>query len=175
MALKNIYNFHRHLPAAIYWDASFVVNFASQNARYHEECKEFYYRLKKEKVPSFISTLTLDESWFILLQAKIEEDNSPKSFWQVYHRNPQTILNYLPQIEELQNKLMIQAHISLLGIHSSFSPSALTNMKSYSFLPRDAFHLAVMDSHNIRAIVTTDSHFQKVSHLKIYTCNPTMF
>src|SRR3990167_2512929 len=112
----NAHDFNAPLPKSIYWDASFIVNFASLNAKYYTTCQKFYYRLKKAAIPSFVSTLTPDESWFILLQAKIEEDNPSKTFWQVYNRNTHAINQYIPHIQELQERLMSQPHITIVGV-----------------------------------------------------------
>lgn len=57
----NVHDFNTPLPNSIYWDASFIVNFASLNAKYYDSCQKFYFRLKEEAVPSFISTLTFYE------------------------------------------------------------------------------------------------------------------
>ena len=109
-----------------------------------------------------------------MLQAKIEEDNSTRTFWQAYNDNPKVILQYLPLLEELYNRLVTQPHITIIGTEASYTTDVLSKMKTYYFLPRDAYHLTIMDFYKIRCMATTDKHFSKVSDIEIYTCNPTI-
>jgi|GEM_PF-3531659 len=76
----SIYSFQDPVPSKLYWDARFIVSFASKNSKYHEDCANFLKILEKEKVTCVVSTLALDETWFVIIQAKIEEDFAPKSF-----------------------------------------------------------------------------------------------
>jgi len=47
-------------------------------------------------------------------------------------------------------------------------------MERYHLLPRDAYHLAIMNHYGIPHIVTMDADFLVVPDLVIYTCVPSI-
>jgi thymidine kinase len=67
---NRIHRFIDPLPSVLYWDASFVVNFAYDAAKYFQESANFLTRLDTAQTISYISTLGIDEACFILLQLK---------------------------------------------------------------------------------------------------------
>lgn len=54
-----ILDFNAPLPATIYWDASFIVNFSHADSALHTESVAFLTRLKASATFSFVSTLAL--------------------------------------------------------------------------------------------------------------------
>lgn len=65
-----IHSFTDPLPPTLYWDASFVVNFSYEAARYFQQCADFLARLDERSTISYVSTLAMDEACFVLLQLK---------------------------------------------------------------------------------------------------------
>jgi predicted nucleic acid-binding protein len=170
----NIYSFQDPVPSRMYWDAGFIISFASKNSKYHEDCANFLKILEKGKVTCVVSTLALDESWFVILQAKIEEDFAPKSFWQVFNKDKEVIKGYIPDLERLTTNVYRQPYVEIIGIEPEWSFSVLENMSSYCFLPRDAYHLQAMYANRIENLVTLDEDFVAVPNINIYTCNPSI-
>jgi len=171
---RRVYDFNAPLPPALYWDASFVVNFAHEAGLYHREAADFLLRLEQEKVMSFISTLTLDEAFFVLLRSSIEQDHAPLSFWKMYQQNPAVIAPYLSKLRALAKGLQIHPNVRILPVLTSFALPALEFMERYHLLPRDAYHLAIMNHYGIPHIVTMDGDFLVVPDLVIYTCVPNI-
>lgn len=170
----SIYSFTDPLPSTLYWDASFIVNFAYEAAMYFHECADFLARLDEAETISYVSTLTMDEALFVLLQLKIEEDHAPERFWTVYNDNPGVIESYMDELQELTEEIYTHPRIWVIGTEPGFTLEAIQHMREYHFLPRDAYHLATMRHHGIRSIVTMDSDFLSVSELDIYTCVPAI-
>lgn len=166
-----ILDYNAPLPATIYWDASFIVNFSHADSAFHAESIAFLTRLKESATLSFVSTLALDEAWFAILQAFVSRDYAPRKFWKVYEQDPKIILPYLDRLDVLTNDLYDQPQIRVVGTHRRSPLDALKNMRQFYFLPRDAMHLAVMRQHKITSIVTTDADFQAVAGITVYTCN----
>jgi predicted nucleic acid-binding protein len=110
----------KDLTPFAYWDAGFIVSFASKNSKYHEDCANFLKILEREKVSCIVSTLALDESWFIILQAKIEEDFAPKSFWQVFNKDKEVIKAYIPDLKRLTVSSFTSFHYSLIEFAIAF-------------------------------------------------------
>lgn len=74
----NILDFNSKLLEIIFWDASFVLNFAIEGSKYFKGCVNFSKRMEKENITSILSNLTLDEIWYGLLRANLIKDFSDK-------------------------------------------------------------------------------------------------
>ena len=95
-------DFDAPLPRQLYWDASFLVHATYPAGRYHRECYEFLDRLNvASDTLSYVSTLTLDEAVFTLIQLKVVEDHPDQGFWDIYREDPQAIQPYLGEMRTL--------------------------------------------------------------------------
>ena len=106
MMQANILDFSAELPEVIYWDASFVLNFSIEGAKYYGKCTDFSRRLEKENTPSIISNLTLDEIWYGLLRANLIKDFYDK--WLDKLREDLSIINkYVPLLKKATRDLIL--------------------------------------------------------------------
>ncbi len=169
-----IYSFQEPVPSKIYWDAGFIFSFTAKDSKYHQDCANFLKLLEKGEVTCVVSTLALDESWFIILQAKIEEDFAPKNFWHVFNKDKEVIRAYIPDLERLTLNVYRQPYVEIIGIEPEWSFSVLENMSSFCFLPRDSYHLQAMYANRIENLATLDEDFLVVPNINIYTCNPSI-
>lgn len=172
--VNRIHRFTDPLPPVLYWDASFVVNFAYDAARYFQECADFLTRLDTTQTVSYVSTLGMDEVCFILLQLKVEEDHQPAGFWDAYNADPGVIEPYMDELQELVEEIYTHPRIRLVGTEPPFALESLVHMRAFHFLPRDAFHLATMRHYGIDRLVTLDADFLAVPDLHIYICVPSI-
>ena len=162
------------LPSKLYWDASFIVNFAFEPARYFRQCCQLLARLDKASTTSYVSTLVLDEVCFVLLQLKIEEDYHPAKFWDVYNANPEVVAQYVDDLERLTELIGTHPKVEMVGTEPLSAFESLSFMRAYYLLPRDAYHLATMRYHRIESLVTMDADFVVVPEIELFTCNPTI-
>lgn len=169
-----IHSFTDPLPTTLYWDASFIVNFSYEAARYFQTSADFLARLDEHPTISYVSTLALDEASFILLQLKIEEDCHPSRFWDAYNRDPSIIETYIDQLQSVTEGIATHPQIRLVGTDPFFAFESLAHMRAFHFLPRDAYHLATMRHHGIKGLVTMDADFVVVPDIEIFTCNPVI-
>ena len=169
-----VFDFASALPQTLYWDASFIVNSAHADARWHKECESFNAHLLQSQTISYVSTLALDESWFTLLQFMINDDYPDKSFWRVVNDDSSVIANYVDRLEKITEDFYANPQIRVVSIGSRAPRGALKNMREFDLLPRDAMHLAAMRQYKIEHIVTTDADFLPVSDISIFTCNPAL-
>ena len=170
----NILDFNAELPEVIFWDASFVLNFSIEGARYYEECAEFSRKLQNENIPSIISNLALDEIWYGLLRANLIKDFSEK--WLDKLRRDASVINeYVPLLKEATGDLVLLPNVVFVEVRTEMTFKALDFIERYSFLPRDAIHLATMLSLGVKNIVTTDVDFTRVDGINVYICNPHAF
>lgn len=162
------------LPPKLYWDASFLVNFSYDAARYFQQCADFLARLDERSTISYVSTLAMDEACFVLLQLKIEEDYRAAKFWDVYNADPGAIEQYVDDLQQLTEEIGTHRQIELIGTEPFFAFESLSHMRAFHFLPRDAYHLATMRHYGIDSLVTLDTDFVVVPGIEIFTCDPTI-
>lgn len=167
-------DFASPLPPTLYWDASFVVNSIYERANWHDDCAAFMARLAKSETVSFVSTLALDEIWFSLLQLLIGDDYPDKPFWRVVNDDPSVIVNYIDRLENITNDIYANSQVRVVSVGSRMPLTALTHMRQFHFLPRDAMHLATMRQYELTHIVTTDADFLPVTGITLHTCNPAL-
>jgi predicted nucleic acid-binding protein len=84
----------------------------------------------------------------------LEEEHQPDSFWNVYNANPGVIEPYISELQELVEEIYTHPRIRLVGTEPLFALDALVYMRTFHFLPRDAYHLATMHHYGIDSIVT---------------------
>ncbi|MCI0477707.1 MAG: hypothetical protein L0Y55_15800, partial [Anaerolineales bacterium] len=82
-----VIDFDAPLAPFLYWDASFVVNALYEKGKWHSACSAFMARLDQSAAISYVSTLALDEIWFVLLQLYIAADYPEKPFWRIVNDN----------------------------------------------------------------------------------------
>jgi len=169
-----VIDFNSALPTTLYWDSSFIINFAHADGQWHSECVAFGARLDDSETRSYVSTLALDESWFVLLQLMIKDDYPDKSFWRVVNENPRVIVNYIDRLEKISNDIYANPRVRVVTVGSSAPRLALNNMRDFYLLPRDALHLATMRQYKLAHLITTDADFLSARDLSIYTCNPAL-
>ncbi len=170
-----VIDFNSALPATLYWDSSFIVNFAHADGQWHSACVEFGARLDNSRTLSYVSTLALDESWFVLLQLMIKDDYPDKSFWRIVNDNPRVILNYIERLEKITDDIYANSRVRVVSVGTHTPRLALNNMRDFFLLPRDALHLATMRQYKLTHLVTTDADFLAVPDISLYTCNPALF
>jgi predicted nucleic acid-binding protein len=169
-----VIDFAATLPPALYWDANFIVNHAHKDARWHAECRMFGARLDASETISYVSTLALDESWFILLQLMIVEDYPDRAFWRVVNAQPEVIANYTDRLEKITDDIYNNRRVRVISVSSRTPHIALKEMHQFHLLPRDSMHLATMRQVKVRHMVTTDADFLPVRGITLYTCNPAV-
>lgn len=172
-----ISDFYAPLPERLYWDASFLVHAVFPGGRYHRECYAFLDRLSSAETSNtlcYVSSLTLDETFFALIRLKVIESSPNTSFWEAYNGDHRVILPHITDLEVLLERLMVDPRVRIAGTMEEDPLAMLDRMSQYAFLPRDAMHLAVMARLGIDSIATTDDDFAPVDGLSIITCNPRM-
>ena len=101
------------------------------------------------------------------LKVKLEEKRGVASGQVVYlKKHPDIVKNLAPEVNRvIQNILRVTdvAEVSPTDIHHMMS-----FMEKFGLLPRDALHLSVMQRYNFTDIASSDSDFDRVSHITRY-------
>ena len=148
----------------IYLDSNFLVDcFVRKEPELKKRARILLAKLLKQFDILSYSTLTIDEFWKGLKMEITYTKQIPYSDDYIFSQLEvftKKILSYEKmeaiQFQNLQNGIEI----------------ALSALKEFSLLPRDAFHLAIMRDNDITAIVSRDKKFitkQQEMGIKIHT------
>jgi hypothetical protein len=72
---------------------------------------------------------------------------------------------------DFTQRLLHLPHVTLVETEVNAYEMALQTMERALLLPRDAYHWALMLTHGLSVIATTDADFTRISESMIYTCN----
>lgn len=170
MSLNRIFSFRDPLPPSIYLDANFVMAVFTEKNIYHKQCSDFIQRLEHYKVPSFLSPLVMDEVCFVIIRGGLK-DSLGNDWIKIRRENPAVIVPLLPAIKLIHKELKQLPFIKHLSVTASTGYLASNNIVKYYLLPRDALHLAIMQTNNIDHIATLDRDFGDAINIKVYTCS----
>ena len=100
-------NFTDPLEKELYWDASFTIAAYEPHHALHPICRQFTYRLRQEKVISFVSDWTLNEFAFYLIRRHLEQEAKVHGlYWQeFFRRHPNAIQPALRRVRVALSQL----------------------------------------------------------------------
>jgi predicted nucleic acid-binding protein len=100
-------NFTDPLEKELYWDDSFTIAAYEPHHALHPICRQFTYRLRQEKVISFVSDWTLNEFAFYLIRRHLEQEAKVHGlYWQeFFRRHPDAIQPALRRVRVALSQL----------------------------------------------------------------------
>ncbi|RLC74484.1 MAG: hypothetical protein DRI61_16520 [Chloroflexi bacterium] len=161
------------LPDRIYLDSSILINSIITTSKYYDECSRFIERISDMAIKCFISSLTFDEIWYILIKSVVE-DKTDKNFIENYRKRPSIINLAKDVVDRITLDIIMADNFIIIPVTLEVITMAREYIWKYSLLPRDAIHLSAMFSIGINTIATTDEDFKRVENITIYTCNPNL-
>lgn len=127
-----------------YVDANCFIYAAIDSEIIGEKAKNILSDVKEGKFIAYTSTLTIDE-FLWKVQKEVGRELAAKSV---------NIFLTIPNLE-------------LINVDINIITKAIDIYKSDNLDPRDAIHLASMRQKNIKAIITSDSDFNKIKDIKV--------
>lgn len=168
---NNIFGFDSLPSSVVYVDPSFFLNILINEAKFHKQCIEYKDRLKKHHTFLFLSNLGLDEIWYVLIKLQAIKEHGLKG-WQGYlNKYPEAVMKYAELLAQTTSIILEIPNLHLIEISTEHTLEALTLIKRYGLLPRDAIHLSAAMLSDIGSLLTTDKAFNAVTEANIYTCN----
>jgi len=179
---KNVFSFTDTPPRVAYLDPSFLINFLVVDALYHKDCVDYSKILEQTSISLVLSNLGFDEIWFALLKIltigylnDIGENNPMKKWYRFLKENPQKVKDFSNEIEVDTLLIRTIPNVLIIEISEEQTMMALSYMKKYGLMPRDAIHTAATILSGANTIITTDADFSVVAEIDIHTCNPNCF
>lgn len=167
----NIFNFESLPPRVAYVGPSFLLNILVDEAKFHKQCIEYKNKLRDRRILLFLSNLGLDEIWYVLIKLQAIKEHNIKSWQKYLTKHPEAIKKYANFISKITLTILEIPNLHIIEISAEQTLEALSFIKRYGLLPRDAIHAAATLLSGIGNIITTDKAFNTVNEINIYTCN----
>lgn len=149
----------------IYLDANFLVAFFADKHPDKDSSRKLFFNLLKSNSVLFISTLTLDETWYKIWEIPYREKKLKKEKWpniRTFYPKIKIILDELKKLPETFRLIQFENNLEV-GINN-----ASENIGTHGLEPRDAFHFAYMQDLQIETIITKDKKdFSKIPNLQV--------
>jgi predicted nucleic acid-binding protein len=136
--------------------------------------RPFLNTVEKGEINAVTSCVAIDETAYILLKFKAAEILGTDKHYKIldslrHDRNVfdeawEVVEEHIDFVDALRVKNVLQI------ITQTSDPLELKDLgKKYQLLPRDASHLGIMRKNMIKNIATSDSDFERIKDLKVWT------
>jgi len=127
----------------IYIDSNLLIDAAVDEGRYGEQARGVLFALQKGKIIGYTSVFTLDEVYYKILRLKSRK-----------------------QAQAFCEAILEDASIRFVDASRKILSNSMQILRDSAFLPRDAIHLATMNSLGIKVIYSNDGDFDSVKGIK---------
>ncbi len=101
-----------------------------------------------------------------------QNEANPQTKWfRFLKENRDKIKEFASEIERVTLTIKSIPNLAIIEISEEQTMMALSYMKHYGLLPRDAIHTAATILSGAKTIITTDADFSVVTEIDVYTCN----
>jgi len=155
----------------IYVDANILIHTILRNPKYLNSCKNFLERVEKGQVNAVISPLVLDEVCFKIIIETLKNKLGIRSASDIIGRikkNPKLISETRPELMTFLFIIENYSGLKIISARSITGIKSIENIVNHDMLPRDALHLAIMNSCGLKHIATGDSDFKRIKELNIW-------
>jgi len=150
----------------VYLDTNVVYMYLRSVPEHQSVIKQFMGRVIKGQIETFVSVPVFDELFYRLLLARIR-DNTDRRPLDVLRDDLQKMIDsYGHEIAIAARRFMQLPNVYLVGVEPGDLDGMLSNITTFSLLPRDALHLAVLWRLGIGAVASDDRDFDRVAGLE---------
>jgi len=136
----------------IYLDSNFLIAYFADKHADNDCSRKLFLDLLKSNSLLYISTLTLDETWYKIWEIPFREKKLKKGKWssiKSFYPTIQVIIDELKKLPETFKLIQFENSLEM-GIEN-----AAKNIGCYGLEPRDAIHLAYMQDLHLNTIILT--------------------
>lgn len=150
----------------VYVDTNVLYMYLRADAVHLPTIESFLRRVIRGEIAAYVSVLTLDELYYRLLLALVKERTGRNPLDVLRGDLPGVVLKYCDQISGTLKKLIGLPNIVQLGVEAGDFEGMLDNVSRFALLPRDAFHVALMQRLGLVAIASDDMDFDRVDGIE---------
>jgi len=147
----------------VYLDANFLVAYLLSSHADSKKAQKIFAKILIGNNKMLFSPLTVDELMHGIYKTLRDQERINGSLPDKSHRD------YLNDIKQAVKLISEGASFSIIQFEIDSTKGclqAVENVDKYNFRPRDAFHLAYMQDHKIKYIITNDTKFDRATGIK---------
>ncbi len=133
-----------------------------------EQCYEFIERIRVGEIAGYTSTMVLDEFIYKMLLKLIEVDHRKNPLEIIRQDKQKVVKKYSSIVEQFLLKILSIENLIIIPIEMQDIISAMSVMKTYGLLPRDAINVALMQRYQIKIIASCDHDYDVVTTIERY-------
>ncbi len=146
----------------VYVDTNVLYMYLRADAVHLPTIERFLQRVIRGEITAYVSVLALDELYYRLLLALVKEHTGRNPLDVLRDDLSGVVLKYCDRISVALKKLMELPHIVRVGVEVDDFEGMLENVARFALLPRDAFHVTLMQRLGNFAIASDDMDFDRV-------------
>ena len=131
--------------------------------------KAILTQVEQGTVEAYASVLTMNELAHHLLISMIRDKYGDVSTTELQRQRVFWVVEFYPQIEAQLQELQFMPNLLVIGLEQSIISKMHQNSINYRLLPRNALHLAAMQTVGCQAILSHDSNFDGIPYIERYT------
>lgn len=140
-----------------YLDSNFLIYLKNEDSPFNSQASNLIKKILKTNLRPIISPLVLDEFIHQFRLLSINQKIKPSTIFTNTTEALKQIFN-LPNLTIVNPPNSKKSQLKIVKL-----------MEKFSLRPRDAYHLLIMQHHNIKYFTTFDNDFKKVFSSKIVT------
>ena len=151
---------------SVYVDTNILYMYLRVDPTHLSAIKVFLSRIVRGEIEAFVSIPVMDELFYRLLLARIKETTGRNPIEVLRENQAKAIAAHSDMIEGSLRKLTLLPHINLVGVETTDFNRMLENIKTFSLLPRDALHVAIVQRLGLNGIASDDIDFDRVKGIE---------
>jgi predicted nucleic acid-binding protein len=147
---------------SVYIDTNILYMYLRVDPAHLSAIKVFLSRIVRGQIEAFVSIPVLDELFYRLLLARVREATDRNPLDVLRENQAEAIDAHSDVIGGALRKLTLLSHINLVGVDTTDFNRMLENIQTFSLLPRDALHVAIVQRLGLNGIASDDIDFDRV-------------
>ena len=157
----------------LYVDTNILYMYLRADPAHLSTIKDFLRRVVHGEIEAFVGVPVMDELFYRLLLAQVKEATGRNPLDLLREDLAGAIASHGHEIERAMRKLVALPHLNLVGVEILDFDRMLDNILSFSLLPRDALHIAIIQRLGLTAVASDDTDFDRVGGLnRHWVVNP---
>jgi hypothetical protein len=148
---------------SLYVDTNILYMYLRVDPTHLSAIKVFLNRVIRGKIEAFVSIPVLDELFYRLLLARVKEATNRNPLDVLRENKAGAIAAHSDVISSSLSKLILLPHINLVGVDATDFSRMVENIKTFSLLPCDALHVAIIQRLGLSGVASDDIDFDRVN------------
>jgi len=151
---------------SVYVDTNILYMYLRVDPAHLSAIRVFLGRIVRGEIEAVVSIPVLDELFYRLLLARVKEVTERNPLDVLREKQAEAIEAHSDVIGGSLRKLTTLPHINLVGVDATDFNSMLENIQTFSLLPRDALHVAIVQRLGLNGIASDDIDFDRVKGIE---------